>query len=262
MNPFVAAWQDAIDSFGATVDHISDESFAAPSLLPGWTIGDIVAHVVALEAELCGDPLPDHEPDWGGLAHADDAFSQYTELGVDHRRGTSPQALRAELAEVTGRRRRLLREGPQGDDDLVRGIAGNTWPLRRVLRMRCFDIFLHELDVRDALGLGVPQFGPAATVTVALMADSLGYVWVKKAQAQPGQVLHFVVPGYVDQWIGVGQDGRGRAVEATQATTTVSMDVLAFIRLASGRRPDPDAASVDGDRHLAERVLQGLNVSP
>ena len=262
MNPLVAAWQDAIDSFVATVDQISDESFATPSLLPGWTVGDIVAHVAALEAELCGDPLPDHQPDWNALAHADDAFSRYTELGVDHRRGMSPQALRAELAEVRRRRSSELREGPQGDDDLVRGIAGNTWPLRRVLRMRCFDIFLHEFDVRDALELGVPRIGAAGTVTVGLMADSLGYVWVKKAQALPGQVLHFVVPGYVDQWIGVGEDGRGRAVEATQATTTVSMDVLAFIRLAAGRRPDPHAASVGGDQNLAERVLQGLNVSP
>jgi hypothetical protein len=94
------------------------------------------------------------------------------------------------------------------------------------------------------------------------MADSLGYVWVKKAGAVPGQVLHFVVPDYVDAWIGVGEDGRGRAVEATQATTTVTLEPLGYIRLGSGRRPDPSEAVVDGDPQIAERVLLGLNVAP
>jgi hypothetical protein len=71
-----------------------------------------------------------------------------------------------------------------------------------------------------------------------------------------------VVPDYVDAWIGVGEDGRGRAVAATQATTTVTLAPLAYIRLASGRRPDPSEAVVDGDRQVADKVLLGLNVAP
>lgn len=262
MNPLVSAWQDAIDSFQQTVAMVPDGDFAKPSLLPGWTVGDIVAHVCALEVELSGEALPAYEPDWESLPHANDLFSRYTEIGVDYRRGRRPERLRAELSEVTALRSEQLTHGPQDDDHEVPGPAGIPRSFSRLLRMRCFDIFLHELDVRDALDLGEPRLGPAATVTVGLMADSLGYVWVKKAGAEPGQVLHFAVPDYVDAWIGVGEDGRGRVVAATQATTTVTLEPLAYIRLASGRRPDPSEAVVDGDRQIADKVLLGLNVAP
>ena len=86
MDALVDAWLDAITSFEETVMQISDSDFAAPSLLPGWTVGDVVAHVTALEAELAERELPDHEPDWEGLTDAVDSFSRYTERGVDARR--------------------------------------------------------------------------------------------------------------------------------------------------------------------------------
>ena len=262
MNPRVAAWQDAIDSFQRTIAEVPDEEFARPSLLQGWTVGDIVAHVSALEAELSGQPLPAHEPDWDALPHADDLFSRYTEIGVDFRRGWSPPQLRAELAEVASTRSEQLTTGPQDPARRVTAVGGIERSFGRLLRMRCFDIFLHELDVRDALGWPAPQLGQAARVTVGLMADGLGYVWVKRAHAEPGDVLHFVVPDWVDAWIGVGEDGRGRAVAPGSPTTTVTMTPMAYLRLASGRGGDPASATVAGDAGLGQRVVSGLNVSP
>lgn len=262
MNPLVTAWQDAIGSFQRTVDEIPDGDFARPSLLPGWTVGDIVAHVAALEVELSGQPLPAHEPDWGALPHADDLFSRYTEIGVDYRRGWTPAEVRSELAQVVAVRTQQLTTGPQDSEHRVRAVAGIERSFGRLLRMRCFDIFLHELDVRDALEMPAPELGDAAQVTVGLMSDGLGYVWVKRAGAEVGDVLHFVVPDWVDVWIGVGEDGRGRPVEAGGATTTVTLPVVDYIRLASGRGGDPAAAQIDGDRFLGQAVVEGLNVSP
>ncbi len=262
MNPLVAAWQDAIDSFARTVAQVPDEAFAQDSLLPGWTIGDIVAHVAALEVELSGVPMPDHEPDWDALPHADDLFSRYTEIGVDYRRGWAPQQVREELAAVTVTRSEQLHQGPQDSDTRVPGVAGIERSLGRVLRMRTFDIFLHELDVRDSLGMPDPALGQAAEVTAGLMADGLGYVWVKKAGASTGDVLHFVVPDWIDAWVGVGDDGRGRAVEPGVATVTVTVAPMNYLRLASGRRGDPDSATVDPDGDLGRAVVAGLNVAP
>jgi uncharacterized protein (TIGR03083 family) len=122
MNPLVSAWQDAIDSFQQTVAAVPDADFAKPSLLPGWTVGDIVAHVCALEAELSGEALPAYEPDWEALPHANDLFSRYTEIGVDYRRGRPPERLRAELALAAALRSEQLARGPQDDDHEVTGL--------------------------------------------------------------------------------------------------------------------------------------------
>ena len=81
-----------------------------------------------------------------------------------------------------------------------------------------------------------PVLGAAARATADQMAGGLGFVWVKKAGAQSGDVLHFVVPEWIDAWIGVGQDGRGRSVEPGEATTTVTMAPMNYLRLGSGRR--------------------------
>lgn len=262
MNPLVNAWQDAIDSFRRTVAEIPDEAFARPSLLPGWTVGDIVAHVNALEAELSGERLPAHEPDWDALPHADDLFSRYTEIGVDYRRGRSPEQLREELERVAATRAEQLRTGPQDPDRLMQGVAGLERTFDQQLRMRCFDIFLHQLDIRDALGMAEPSLGAAAQVTADQMAGGLGYIWVKKVGASVGQVLHLVVPGWVDAWIGVGEDGRGRPVPAGVADTQVSIEPMNYLRLGSGRRGDPQAARVGGDVGMGEAVVAGLNVAP
>lgn len=262
MNPLVDAWQDAIDSFRSTVAQIPDEAFAQPSLLPGWTVGDIVAHVNALEAELSGQPLPAHEPDWEALPHADNLFSRYTEIGVDYRRGWSPQQLRDELEQVTATRSEQLRTGPQDPDRPIPGVAGLERTFDEQLRMRCFDVFLHQLDIRDALGMEEPRLGAAAQVTAEQIAGGLGYIWVKKAGAAAGSVLHLVVPGWVDAWIGVGGDGRGGPVPAGVADVEVRIEPMNFLRLGSGRRGDPGSAEITGDPALGQAVVAGLNVAP
>jgi uncharacterized protein (TIGR03083 family) len=262
MHALVAAWCDAIESFESTVSELPDEAFTQQSLLPGWTIGDIVAHVVALEVELGGEGLPGHEPDWDALPHADDLFSRYTEIGVDFRRGRSPAQLRTELADAARIRIEQLVEGPQDMDHMVTGPGGIERTLGRVLGMRTFDVFLHGLDVRDAAGMPPPVLGAAARATADQMASGLGYVWVKKAGAQSGDVLHFVVPEWIDAWIGVGQDGRGRSVESGEATTTVTVAPMNYLRLGSGRRGDPAEVDVQGRRDLGQAVVAGLNVAP
>lgn len=261
MNPLVNAWQDAMDSFCNTVDQIPDAAFAQPSLLPGWTVGDIVAHVAALEVELSGKPLPAHEPDWDSLPHADDLFSRYTEIGVDYRRGWTPQEVRAELAEAAKVRSEQLATGPQEDRPIV-GVGGLELTFERQLRMRCFDIFLHELDLRDALDMPEPHLGEGARVAVGMMADSLGFVWVKKAGAKPGDLLHVVVDGFVDTWVEVGPDGRGRVGHPGMATVRIYMPVMDFIRLASGRSPQRAQPVIEGDQVMGEATVAGLNVSP
>ncbi|MFN8184609.1 MAG: hypothetical protein U0R23_09330 [Candidatus Nanopelagicales bacterium] len=45
-----------------------------------------------------------------------------------------------------------------------------------------------------------PELGDAARVTAGLIADGLGFVWVKRAGAGPGDVLHFVADWLMPGW--------------------------------------------------------------
>jgi uncharacterized protein (TIGR03083 family) len=262
MNPLVRAWQDAIDSFSRTVAEIPDDAFDQPSLLPGWTVGDIVAHTAALEHELAGQPLPAHEPDWDALPHADDLFSRYTELGVDVRRGWTPSQVRADLQAAVAVRSAALESEDQDDARAITGIGGLQRTFGEHLRMRCFDVVIHEIDIRDALGMPAPELGPGARICAEQIAGGLGYVWVKRAGARPGEVLHLMVPDWIDTWIGVAENGRGGVVPAGEATVTVTVPALHFIRLGSGRRGDTGAAHVTGDPERGRAVLASLNVAP
>lgn len=254
----VAAWRDAITSFVDTVEQVPDEAFAKPSLLPGWTVGDIVAHVAALEHELAGGGIPDHDPDWDALPHADDLFSRYTEIGVDLRRGWTPQQVRDDLTAAVEART----FDNTADDEPIIGIGGMQRTFGEQMRMRCFDVVLHEIDVRDAVGLPAPELGEGARVCAEQIAGGLGYVWVKRVGARLGQVLHVVVPDWIDAWVGVGEDGRGRFVEPGEAIVTVTIPQLQFLRLGSGRRGDTGAAEVAGDPELGRTVLAELNIAP
>ena len=256
MSPLVSAWRDAIDTFSTTVSLIPDEDFTRPSLLPGWTVGDIVAHTAALEAELAGMPTPSHEPDWDTLPHAADLFSRYTEVGVDARRGWTPAQVREELATAVALRSQQL-SGDHDDDALIDGIGGMQRRFGDQMRMRCFDIVVHDIDLRDALGWPEPTLGEGARVCLDQMTGALGYVWVKKAGAIAGQVLHFVVPGWADVWVEVGEDGRGRPGVPGDAHVEVTLPVMAYLRLGSGRQ-----GVVAGDPQLALRLMSGLNVAP
>lgn len=260
MSTLVAAWQDAVTSFAGTVAELPDSAFAAPSGLPGWTVGDIVAHVAALESELAGNPLPTHEPDWDELPHADDLFSRYTEFGVDARRGWPPAQVRAELDEVIAQRTAQLADACE--DEEITGVGGRPMTLAAQLQMRCFDIVVHDLDVRDALGMPGPELGAGARVCLEQIAGGLGYVFVKRAGARPGQVLHVVVPDWLDTWVAVGEDGRGRPGEPGEATVTITLAAEQFLRLGSGRDGDAGSAVVAGDAGLGHEVLAGLNVAP
>jgi hypothetical protein len=81
-----AAWRSASADFLDLVTPLSQAEWDAPTALPGWTVGDIVAHVGWIEGMLIGEFDPPHEPDWSTLPHAITDFGKITEVPVDLRR--------------------------------------------------------------------------------------------------------------------------------------------------------------------------------
>ena len=266
-----AAWRSASADFIDLVTPLSQAEWDAPTALPGWSVGDIVAHIGWLEGMLIGEYDAPHEPDWSSLPHVQSDFGRITEVPVDLRRSWAREAVLIELADRVSRRTVDLEEGPHDADAEVMGPFGPA-PLSRVLRMRTLDTWVHEQDIRDALGRPGHLDTPGAQATAAQLLPGLGKVWAKLAGALPGQVLDVRVTGpgiEAGAIVAVGEDGRARMVgddlldQAGAATVTLTMSWPTYLALSCGRgeaQPWREQVSVSGDPELAARTLDHFRV--
>ncbi len=267
----LGAWQSASDDFLDLVTPLSQAEWDAPTALPGWSVGDIVAHVGWIEGLLMGETDPPHEPDWAALPHAVTDFGRITEIPVDMRRSWTREAVLIELAERISRRAEELAAGPHDASLEVMGPLGRA-PLGIVLRMRTLDTWVHEQDIRDALGRPGHLDSAGARATAAQLLPGLGKVWAKRAGAQAGDVLEVRITGPGIEGgaiVAVGDDGRARIVgddlldQAGESTVMLEMSWPAYLALSCGRGdPTPwrDQVSVSGDPGLAERTLDHFRV--
>lgn len=266
-----AAWQSASADFIDLVTPLSQAEWDAPTALPGWSVGDIVAHVGWIEGMLIGEVDPPHEPDWSSLPHAVTDFGKITEVPVDLRRSWTREAVLVELADRISRRTAELESGPRDATIEVMGPLGRA-PLGRVLRMRTLDTWVHEQDIRDALGRPGHLDTLGAQATAAQLLPGLGKVWAKLAGAQPGEVLDVRIAGPgIDGGaiVTVGDDGRARVVEehlldqAGATTVTLTMSWPAYLALSCGRgdpQPWREQVVISGDADLAGRTLDHFRV--
>ena len=267
----VTAWESASQDFIDLVTPLSQAEWDAPTALPGWSVGDIVSHVSWLEGLLMGETDPAHEPDWRSLPHAVSDFGRITEVPVDLRRTWTREAVLIELADRVSRRSAELAAGPQDVALEVMGPLGAA-PLGRVLRMRTLDTWVHEQDIRDALGRPGHMDTLGAQATAAQLLPGLGKVWAKLAGAQPGDVLDVRITGPgIDGGavVVVAEDGRARTVgddlldQAGEATVTLEMSWPAYLALSCGRgdpQPWRDGVVVRGDASLGARTLDNFRV--
>lgn len=265
----VAAWASAIEPFADLAESLTDEQWTAPSILPGWTNADIVAHVVGIERDLLGQAEPYRELAWEQLPHADDLFSRYTELAVAARRDVPQHEVCAELRAAIAARRAFLDKQPQDLGEIVSGPGGWELPRGVVLRMRCFDIWVHEQDIRASIGEPGSLDSDAAWVAAGQMLKGLGRVWAREVGAQPGQTAEIVVtgPGVTFQaGLMLDDDGRGKVTSATavaEPTTSVTLTWPHYAAASCGRiTADGQSAALTGDVELGQRLMASLNIAP
>lgn len=248
---YVDAWRQSADAVLA----LEPDDWDLPTDLPGWTAKDVLAHLVHLERVLVdGEAGPA-----GGKAVPAD----YTNAGVAALREVEVEQLRADLRDLVARRAEQLTELPDPNERAASTPAGVDWTWDVALRNRTVDMWMHEQDIRRAVGLPGSQDTLGAHVTTASFSAALPYILGRRAQAPVGTVVRWLVTGPVpvDATIGVGDDGRARATDAAP-TATLTMDTEAFTVLAGGRRgPDGVEVQVDGDSELAGRVLAAMAVT-
>ncbi len=261
---YVQVWWQAVEDLSSLLEEVAGEDWSTPTDLPGWDVHAVAAHTAHLEGMLAG---AEHDQvEIGEPAHVHGAMGQFTEQGVVARRDRTPDELINELrSSATTRHTSLLADPPTDPEATAPGLFGLIgWDTRRLLRNRPLDLWMHEQDVRRALGRPGNLDGPAAVHTADYLAESLGFVVGKRVGAPAGTTVVLEIAGHAPTAVAVGDDGRARPVEVpADPTARLAMDRETFVLLAGGRRrAEPGAVQVSGDADLAQQVLAGLAVTP
>lgn len=278
MSPDPAAPQrlhDLVEAFAQTTQAVIDlghdcgvQDLAQPTECPGWTVHDQISHVVGVESWLEGHKDP--RVDMPHYEHIRNDLGKRIEYAVEVRRGRTGAEVVAELENVLAQRLSTLRDPMLTDSSVIAGPFGPDLAAT-VLLLRTFDVWVHEQDIRSALGRPGNLDSPAASVFVSTVMLQLPRLIAKGAGLEPGQIVVIDVTGPIvaSQGLRVEMDEQGRprghamlADRQPDGATTISLSTEAFTRRAAGRRSVSDTAySVVGDDATARRVLEALVVT-
>jgi uncharacterized protein (TIGR03083 family) len=135
------------------------------------------------------------------------------------------------------------------------------------MRIRAFDCWMHEQDIRAALGRepsAAQLSGADARQSLDEMAASMSFVVGKKGQAPDGSRVLLRLTGPLSREIRVAVDGRAALVEdfgGAEPTAVVTLDGLQFTRLAGGRglvSYRPADVEYAGDAVVGKRIVENL----
>jgi len=234
-----------------------------PTCLPGWTVRDVTSHVIGVEAGLLGEPTP--EVDVSRLTHVANPIAEANEAWVEANRGLNGAEMLARLEDVTSRRLAALDALTQADFDAPSWTpAGRDETYGRFMRIRHYDCYLHEQDVRLALGLAARETAADLASALDEVATGLGYIVGRRAAMPDGARVAVLLTGPVPRSYFVQVDGRAAVVDALDGEPTVSIELPAmrFLRLTGGRADagvaPGDGVTFGGDRDLGAQLVANL----
>ena len=264
---YVESWRSAVDDVIALLRSLDDADWTRPTDLPGWDVKGVASHLAHLESELSGVKqkrveLPERE-------HYTSPTATYTELGLVAREDMTGPEITDELERCAKvRYDQLLTDPPtDGKADPPRTPGKIGWSWETLLSNRVLDVWMHEQDIRRAIGRPGGLDTPGAAHTVATFTRSFPYVVGKRVAPPAGTTVVLDVTGVNPVHLAVEVDESGRAVPLTsdpeQPSVSLRMDVETFVVLGGGRRePSAVEVTVEGDETLGLRVLEGMAVTP
>lgn len=203
------------------------------------------------------------------LYHVRSDFARYMEVQVDVRRHHTAPEMTSELEYILIRRARQLRNENRSPEHLIRAPLGAEQSLELAYRMRAFDVWVHEQDLRFALGVPGNLDSAGAHVTRDVLLEALPKVVAKDAGAPASSAVVVDVSGPLEflRTVRVDAEGRGSIDGAPSLgpAVTLATDWETFVRLACGRvRPAEvaDRVKTEGDEALAQAILDNFAVTP
>ncbi|MFB7600087.1 maleylpyruvate isomerase family mycothiol-dependent enzyme [Streptomyces sp. NPDC056160] len=267
LQPYADAWTHSVEAISELVQPLVEGEWNRRTPCPGWSVRDVVSHVIGLDCEALGDPRPIHSLP-RDLFHVTDEHQRYMEMQVDVRRHHTAPEMTSELEYTVIRRNRQLRGESRDPGTKVRGPLGAEITLEESMRYRAFDIWVHEQDLRAALGRPGNLDSPGAYVARDHLLDALPDVVAVRADAPRSSAIVFDVHGPVEflRTIRVDIQGRGtlETAPALGPAATLTLDWETYVRLACGRvAPEAvtDRVKTEGDPELTAAILRNFAVT-
>ncbi|WP_205876916.1 maleylpyruvate isomerase family mycothiol-dependent enzyme [Mycobacterium camsae] len=259
-----AVWDD----LDALLSGLSEADWQTPSALAGWDVKAVVSHIIGTESFLQGISPPEPDIDVKALDHVRNDIGVMNECWVRHLSGESGAQVLAKFREVTGARRKALESMSDDEWNVVSFTPAGPDSYGRFMRIRVFDCWMHEQDIR--IGLQQPSSveelqGPALRLSLDEVETSMGFVVGKLAKAPEGSRVLFDLTGPHPRQVRVSVDGRAQLVDdfgGADPTATIRVDALQFTRLAGGRPLCPlrsQDVELIGDQDVAGRIAERLN---
>lgn len=268
LQTYADAWTHSIESIAELVNPLTEGEWNGRTPCPNWSVRDIVSHIIGMECEQLGDPRPIHTLP-RDLYHVQNDFARYMEMQVDVRRHHTAPEMTSELEYTIIRRARQLRNETRDPETMTRAPLGAEQTLELALRMRAFDVWVHEQDLRTTLGKPGNLDSPGATIVRDTLLAALPKVVAKDAGAPPNSAVVLDVHGPVEflRTVRVDAEGRGSVDGAPSLgpAVTLAMDWETYVRLACGRvraSTVADGIKAEGDQELAAAILQNFAVTP
>jgi uncharacterized protein (TIGR03083 family) len=255
----VAVLDEQFDAVVALAEGLAPGEWDLPTACPAWSVKDNVAHVIGIEAMLLGRPTPEVAlPE--DLPHVRNDLGRVNEQWIASYRGRSTTDVLADLRAVIAERRAALAGMDQADFDAESVTPAGPDSYGRFMRVRVMDMWMHEQDIREAVGRPGHEDGQAPQAALDELTAALGYVVGKRAGAPPGSRVRFELTGPMARRVDVEVGDRARVVDALAGDPTVTLTLPGhvFARLCGGRGADPAAVEVDGDTALGEAIVTHL----
>ncbi|MFJ4079545.1 maleylpyruvate isomerase family mycothiol-dependent enzyme [Streptomyces iakyrus] len=267
LQPYADAWTHSIEAISELLQPLAEAEWNRRTPCPGWSVRDVVSHVIGLDCEMLGDPRPIHSLP-RDLFHVTNEHQRYMEMQVDVRRHHTAPEMTSELEYVIIRRNRQLRNESRDPGTKVRGPLGSELTLEESMRRHAFDVWVHEQDLRTALGRPGNLDSPGALVARDVLLGELPRVVAENAQAPRSSAIVFDVHGPVEflRTIRVDIQGRGtlETAPALGPAATLTLDWETYVRLACGRvTPESvsDRLKTEGDPDLTAAILNNFRVT-
>jgi uncharacterized protein (TIGR03083 family) len=257
------------ETWGALAEVCADlsaDEWARPTECPGWDVKDQLSHLIGIERAIMGEGVPEWSEPLGD--HVKNEFAATNEPFVAVRRALPGPAVRAEFVEVTSTRLAQL--------DALRAAewAQPGWspvgevPRAEFMEVRVYDSWVHEQDVRHALGRPGGSGNAASALSLDRVQGAMPFVVGKKAACPDGTAVRFDVagPGPDARAFTIAvAGGRARPVgDEVRPTATLSLSSIDFVRLGCGRATSAEVEAaagvvVEGDGQVGRTVLDAMN---
>ena len=255
------------DSIDALLDGLPESDWQAPTPLPGWCVKAVASHIIGTESFLAGIAAPQPDIDVSALDHVRNDIGVMNECWVRQLSQEPGAGVLERLRQVTGDRRAALQGMSDEEWNAVMPTPVGPESYGRFMRVRTFDCWMHEQDIREALGVWATDevlARPGASQTLEEITSRLGYIVGKLGGAPDGSRIAFELTGPLQRTLRVAVNGRARVVDdfgGASPTATIQLDGVLFTRLIGGRttaEQNRDAIELSGDTEVARRIAEHL----